>query len=166
MSLATNPLRFSPGLRTTRPDATRLHRHISTPLLLIGCVKSGILRRRRATRAGCGADDAPGTSLRGGLDHDAIGIDIGEHNIDARQRGQVAHVELGVNRVLPHRLVVVNDPAISISETQRPQVARLESLDPVGRVLGDVSAIEDRVVHHYQTAPCRVTADRRQPAPR
>ena len=64
----------------------------------------------------------------------------------------VAHVELGLRRVLPRRLMVVNDLAVGVGEPERSEVARLERLDAIGRVLGDIARVEDRVVHDDQAA--------------
>ena len=62
--------------------AAQAHQHA---VLLVGFVKGSILGRRRPARAGRGADDALGPGSRGGLDHDAIGVDVGENDIDTRE---------------------------------------------------------------------------------
>ena len=54
------------------------------------------------------ANDALGAGFGSGFDHRAVGADIGQHHIDARQRFQIAHVELGCDGVFAHRLMVIN----------------------------------------------------------
>ena len=102
---------------TARCDtAAQAHQHA---LLLVGLVEGGILGRRRPAGTGRGADDALGAGFRGGRNHDAIGVGVGENDVDTRQRFHLAHVELGLCRVLPNRLVIVDDLAVSIGEAER-----------------------------------------------
>ena len=40
--------------------------------------------------------------------------------------------------------------AIAVGKSQRPQIARLESFDSIGRVLRHITAIKNCIVHHKQ----------------
>ena len=86
-------------------------------------VKGSILSGRRAARPGRGAHNTPGARPRCRFDHDAIGIDVGENDVDPRQGCHLTHVELCMDCVLPHRLMVVNDLAVRIRKAERSQIA-------------------------------------------
>ena len=86
LSAATKPLRLQARAAdhaAGRDPAAQAHQHA---VLLVGLVEGVVLGRRRSAGAGRGADDALGAGFGGGVDHDAIGVDVGENDIDARQR--------------------------------------------------------------------------------
>ena len=99
-----------PGFERRGRKPTRLQRHISTPFSLYALSNA-------ASSAGVGLP-APvaaltmpfGSGIGGGFDHRAVGAHVREHDVDARQRLHRRNVELGVDRVLSRRLMVVDRP--------------------------------------------------------
>src|SRR4030095_2729895 len=159
LSPATKPRFVSPGLRTTRPEATRLHRHMIMPVSLY-------MRSKASSSAGVGRPApvsalalplAPGAGRGCGLYHLAIGAHIGNYDIHARQRLHLADIEVRVHRVLLNRRVVVDNLPVSIRVSEGTKIARLKGFDSIGCILGHVPTVEDRIVHHQQTAPAATT---------
>src|SRR5438105_398952 len=62
------------------------------------------------------------------------------------------YVEFSLSCVFPYRLMIINDLAVGVGEAEGPQVAGLESIDTIGRILGDIPTIENRIVHHHEAA--------------
>ena len=124
--------------------------HDHSPLL--GTIEGLVLRRRRPTRTGCGADDPLRSRCRARVDHGPIRADIGEDHVHARERLQLVDIELCFRGVLLARLMLVNDLTIRIRIAQRAEVTALEGLHPVGCGFRHVSSAIDGIVHDHERA--------------
>ena len=150
MSAATKPRASSRGLRTTRPDPTRLAMQTARPFSRAR--SSAVLERRRPARSRSRTDDPARAGGRGRVDHRAVGADVRHRDVHTRQISQSVEVEVDRRGVDACRGVVEEDPAIRVHHAQRPDLASGKALDAVRRCFGDVAGGVDGVVEDDQNS--------------